>query len=125
MIDFTSKDFKLIAKVDDDPYWVADTIAICESDYSDWDLILKLNDKVKNVWGFFSGLTMITYKGYSGILPRETSDSSNFDEFNIYYRNILINDLTISELNSLIISENREETINKIIDYLPNQLPEL
>jgi hypothetical protein len=44
----------------------------------------KQGDKFNAICGLFSGLTMETYKGYSGELPREDGETCPFDEFFIY-----------------------------------------
>jgi hypothetical protein len=116
MIDFTNKDFKFIGKkppIDnpEDTYWVPDSVVICESDYTDW----KPEIQIKNGWGFFRGLTMVSYRGYKGELPREDGDTSTFYEFDIYYKDILINEITIRDLELIIIAEDREEKINSIM----------
>ena len=114
MIDFTSNNFRFISKEDEDPYW--STSVICEGDYTEWEP----NEFIYDGYGFFRGLTMISYRGYNGELPREDGDrgyriASGFDEFNIYYGDILINDMTYSELELLIKSEKREERIDGIL----------
>lgn len=111
MIDFTSNDFRFISKEDEDPYWVSSTSVICEGDYTEWEP----NEFIYNGYGFFRGLTMISFRGYNGELPREDGDTSNFSEFDIYYKDILINDMSYGELELLIKSEKREEIINSII----------
>jgi hypothetical protein len=111
MIDFTSKDFRFISKEDEDPYWVPGTIVNCEVVYEDY----LPNKEVKNFWGMFNGLTMVTYKGYDGELPREDSDTSGFDEFDIYYKDTLISDMTCIELELLIKSYERDNKIDKIL----------
>ena len=67
------------------------------------------------VGGLFNGLTMVSYKGYDGELPREDGDTSDFSEFDIYYKEILINDMSYDELDLLIKSEKREERIDGIL----------
>lgn len=111
MIDFTSDDFRFISKEDEDPYWVPGTVVKCEAVYVDY----LPNKEVKDFWGMFNGLTMVSYKGYNGDLPREDADTSGFDEFDIYYKDTLINDMTCVELELLIKSEKREEKIDGIL----------
>ena len=53
--------------------------------------------------------------GYDGELPREDGDTSDFSEFDIYYKDILINDMSYDELDLLIKSEKREERIDGIL----------
>ena len=110
MVDFTSKDFRFISKEDEDPYWVPGTIVNCEAVYEDY----LPNKEVKNFWGMFNGLTMVSYAGYKGELPREDGDTSGFDEFDIYYKDTLINDMTCIELELLIKSYERDQKIDNI-----------
>ena len=110
VIDLTSDDFRFISKEDEDPYWVSGTSVICEGDYTEW----KPNEFIHDGWGFFRGLTMVSYRGYDGELPREDGDTSNFSEFDIYYKDILINDMSYVELELLINSEKREERLKEL-----------
>ena len=108
MIDFTSKDFKFIAKPDE--YYVSGSEVTCEGDYTEW----KDGKLVSDGWGLFRGPTMVSYNGYRGELPRIDGDTSNFGGFIIYYRNTRIDHLTLGELKSLILSENRNVKLNGI-----------
>ena len=112
MIDFTSKDFKFVSKEDEDPYWVVGTIVNCEGDYSEWMPTKIIEDFG---WGFFNGLTMVSYKGYDGELPREDGDTSSFSEFDIYYGDILVNEMSYDELELLVKTNNRENKLNAIL----------
>lgn len=111
MIDLTSDDFRFISKEDEDTYWVVGSVVKCESVYVDY----LPNKKIGDGWGLFNGLTMVSYKGYDGELPREDGDTSDFSEFDIYYKDILINDMSYDELDLLIKSEKREERIDGIL----------
>ena len=111
MIDFTSEEFRFVSKEDEYPYWVVDTIVNCDSDYSEW----KPTEKIEDGWGFFSGLTMVSYKGYNGVLPREDGDTSSFSEFYVYYGDVLVNEMSYDELESLVKSNNRENKLNTIL----------
>jgi len=113
IVDFTSKDFRFIAKEDDDPYWVVGSVVECLGDYSDWDHNMKLEDG----FGEFGGMTMVSYAGYKGELPRGDSDTSGFHEFDIYYKNILIEnmEMTYIELKQFIKSIDRDNQIYKIL----------
>ena len=110
LIDLTSDDFRFISKEDEDPYWVSGTSVICEGDYTE----RKPNKFIHDGYGFFRGLTMVSYRGYDGELPREAGDTSGFGEFDIYYKDILINDMSYGELELLINSEKREEKLKEL-----------
>lgn len=116
MIDFTSEDFRFISKkyinfkIDENPYWVVGSVVNCEGDYTEWR-----DQKIEDGWGFFNGLTMVSYIGYNGELPREDGDTSGFSEFDIYYGDILVNEMSYSELVSLVKSNNRENKLNTIL----------
>jgi hypothetical protein len=112
MIDFTSEDFRFISKEDEDPYWVVGTVVNCEGDYSEWIPTKIIEDFG---WGFFNGLTMVSYKGYDGELPREDGDTSSFSEFNIYYGDVLVNEISYDELELLVKTNNRERKLNAIL----------
>jgi hypothetical protein len=61
------------------------------------------DDKFNNVCGLFDGLTMETYEGYLGELPREDGETCSFEEFFIYdeFGNE-ISELTLDEYQILI-----------------------
>jgi len=118
-IDFTSHDFRFISRDESgDEYWVPGTEVTCSSDCSKWTEN-KIDDltkcKISDGWGFFKGLTNVSYRGYRGKLPRLDEDSSSFGEFDIYYKEDKIDHLTIEELINLIKSESRNIKINSII----------
>ena len=104
-IDFSSEDFIFISKPDQ--YYIEGHPVQCESDCSEWKNIKLIEDG----WGFFNGLTMVSYKGYVGELPRMDGDSASFDEFDIYYGETLINDMTYGNLMSMINREIKLETL--------------
>lgn len=58
--------------------------------------------------GLFDGLTMETYQGYSGELPREDGETCPFDEFFIYdeFGND-ITELTLEEYEVLLNSKQK------------------
>lgn len=61
-----------------------------------------INDKFNSVCGLFDGITNETYKGYTGELPREDSETCEFSEFFIYDENgVDITELTLTEYNNL------------------------
>jgi hypothetical protein len=106
MIDFTSEDFTFISK--EDQYYSEGTAVILESDCSTW----KPQHILKDGWGFFRGYTTEYDKGVT--LPQLDGDSSNFEEFDIYYKDHLVSDLTYQELQNLILSIKREDKIENI-----------
>lgn len=65
-------------------------------------------DKFNNNYGLFYGLTMESFNGYLGELPREDGETCNFDEFYIYdnFGNE-ISELTLEEYEVLINSEQK------------------
>ena len=107
-IDFSSEDFVFMPKPDE--YYIEGHPVQCDGDYTDW----KDNKPIDDGWGFFNGLTMVSYKGYNGELPRMDGDTASFDEFNIYYKGTLVNEMTYEELQNLIISDNRDMKIDSI-----------
>lgn len=111
-IDFTSDKFIFISKPDQ--YYIEGHPAQCEGDFSTW----KPDSKIETGWGMFNGLTMVSYKGYNGELPRMDGDTSSFEEFNIYYNGLLINEMTYQDLQNLILSEKRDEKIESITNGL-------
>ena len=108
-----AKEFIFISKPDQ--YYLEGNQVECESDCTDW----KEDRLIKDGWGFFNGLTMVPYKGYEGELPRMDGDqvwpgwsaSASFDEFDIYYGETLINDMTYGNLMSMINREIKLETL--------------
>jgi len=68
----------------------------------------KQGDKFNEVCGLFGGLTMETYQGYTGELPREDGETCPFDEFFIYdeFGNN-ITELTLEEYEVLINSKQK------------------
>lgn len=107
-INFSSEDFVFMAKPDE--YYIEGHPTQCESDCSEWSS----NKLIESGWGFFNGLTMVSYNGYNGELPRMDGDTASFDEFNIYYKGTLVNEMTYEELQNLIISDNRDMKIDSI-----------
>jgi len=105
-IDFSSEDFIFISKPDQ--YYIEGHPVQCESDCSEWKNIKLIDDG----WGFFNGLTMVSYKGYNGELPRMDGDSASFNEFNIYYKGIIVNEMTYEGLYNMI---NRGEQLDKLL----------
>ncbi len=72
----------------------------------------KAGDKFNEVFGLFNGITMETYKGYSGELPRLDGETCQFDEFYIYdeFGNE-ISELTLEEYEAVV----RDSKLNKLI----------
>jgi hypothetical protein len=100
-----AKEFIFLPKPDQ--YYLGGHPVECESDCTDWKEDKLINDG----WGFFNGLTMVSYRGYVGELPRMDGDSASFDEFDIYYGEILINDMTWGSLMSMINRDRKLETL--------------
>lgn len=109
MIDFTSEDFTFISK--EDQYYTEGTIVILESDCSTW----KPQHILKDGWGFFRGYTTEYDKGMN--LPQLDGDSSNFEEFDIYYKDQIVSDLTYDDLEALIISKSRQDKIESLENF--------
>jgi hypothetical protein len=55
---------------------------------------------------------MVSYRGYDGELPRMDGDTASFNEFDIYYKGTLVNDMTFEGLYNMI---NRDSQLNKIL----------
>jgi len=100
-----AKEFIFLPKPDQ--YYLEGHPVECETDCTDWKEDKLINDG----WGFFNGLTMVSYKGYEGELPRMDGDSASFDEFDIYYGEILINDMTWGSLMTMINRDRKLETL--------------
>ena len=113
-VDFMSEDFKFIYKPD--AYYLPGEVE-CEGDYTDW----KPQKKVNSGWGMFRGLTMETYAGYIGQLPRPDGDTCSFSEFNILYRGVDVSEWTYEELVSLVETENRDKKIEEVLVNEPNR----
>jgi hypothetical protein len=105
-VDFTSNDFIFMAKPEQ--YYIEGHPVQCDGDYTEW----KPNKIVESGWGMFNGLTMVSYRGYSGELPRMDGDTASFDEFNIYYKGTLVNKMTYEGLYNMIT---RDSQLNKIL----------
>ena len=107
-VDFTSNDFIFMAKPEQ--YYIEGHPVQIDSDCTDW----KEYYLIKSGWGFFSGLTMVSYKGYEGELPRMDGDSSAFEEFDITYKGTLINEMTFGELKNLVLAHSRDIKIDSL-----------
>jgi hypothetical protein len=98
------KKCKFISKPDE--WFVEGTECTIEDDviYPEY----KQGDKFNGVCGLFGGLTMETYQGYTGELPREDGETCPFDEFFIYdeFGND-ITELTLDEYEVLINSKQK------------------
>jgi len=105
-INFSSEDFLFISKPEQ--YYIQGHPVQCDVDCSDWSS----NKLIESGWGLFTGLTMVSYDGYNGELPRMDGDTASFDEFKIYYKGILINEMTFGSLYNMI---NRDNQLNKIL----------
>jgi hypothetical protein len=108
--DLTSSDFKFISKKDE--WFIEGSEVTCEGDFTDWNY-----DKlIEDGWGMFRGLTNEIYKGYDGPLPRLDGDTSSFSEFEIYWKETRIDGMTFDQLKELILSEERDQKINSLMD---------
>jgi hypothetical protein len=107
-IDFTSSDFLFVSKPDQ--YYIEGHPVQCDSDCTEW----KEDKLIEDGWGFFNGLTMVSYRGYDGELPRMDGDTSAYEEFNITYKGILINEMTYRELQNLILADSRDMKIDSL-----------
>ena len=68
----------------------------------------KRDDKFNENYGLFYGLTMETFEGYLGELPREDGETCNFDEFYIYDEFVNeISELTLEDYEVLINSKQK------------------
>jgi hypothetical protein len=104
-IDFTQNEFQFISKAEE--YFVEGSLVQCIGDYTEW----KDDKKISDGWGMFSGKTMVTYNGYAGELPRMDEDTSSFGEFDIYWKNIQINEMIYMEFIKIIQSQIRDEKL--------------
>ena len=107
-IDFTSSDFLFISKPDQ--YYIEGHPVQCDLDGTEW----KEDKLIEDGWGFFNGLTMVSYRGYNGELPRMDGDTSSFNEFNITYKGTLINEMTFGELKKLVLAYSRDIKIDSL-----------
>ena len=105
-VDFTSDNFVFMAKPDQ--YYIEGHPVKCDGDYTGW----KPNKIIESGWGFFCGLTMVPYKGYTGELPRVDGDTASFGEFDIYYKGTLVNKMTYEGLYNMIT---RDSQLDKIL----------
>ncbi len=106
-INFLTEDFRFIST--EEAYFIG--VCKCETDYTEW----VPNKKIEEGWGLFRGMTMVSRRGYDRDLPRLVGDTASFEDFDIYYLDIKINQLTYSELLSIIISDRRDNQIDSII----------
>ena len=63
---------------------------------------IKLSDKVEENWGFFEGMTNETFKSYTGELPRYDGETCPFEEFSIYYKDKIINNVTYEQFINMV-----------------------
>ena len=62
---------------------------------------IKLSNKIEENWGLFKGMTNETFKGYTGELPRYDGETCPFEEFDIYYKNEIVNGVTYEKFISM------------------------
>lgn len=84
--------FKFVSRKDE--WYVEGTEAICLFDYGG----AELTDIVEDNGGLFDGYTNEIYKGFVGELPRPDEEGCTFDEFDIYFNDELVNQLTYEQL---------------------------
>ena len=106
MINFTDSNFKFISRPHQ--YFIEGSQVQLELDCSKWNPKMIIEDG----WGLFNGLTMVTYDGYTGKLPLEKGDSCTFVEFDVFYKDLLVNEFTYESLKNLI---ERDVQLNKIL----------
>ena len=109
-VDFTNGDFEFISKPGE--WFIEGGKVECEGDYTSWKDFMKVRDG----WGMFRGMTMEVYEGYTGELPRLDGDTSQFEEFNIFYKGKDVSEMSYGELKSLVAQENRDEKLKDILD---------
>jgi hypothetical protein len=96
------KNFKFVARKD--TWFVSDSICDC---VDGWENIK--NSKLTDFVGDFNGYTNETYTDYKGELPRYDGEICPFEEFDIFYDGILVNNYTINEIKVL----DRKRKLNK------------
>lgn len=100
---------KFISKKDEWFVEGSEAKLIGSSSYSEYEK----GDKFNKGWSLFEGLTMETYKGYTGELPREDGETCSFNEFYIYDKSgNEISELTLEEYYRLI----RKQKLKRIND---------
>jgi hypothetical protein len=107
-IDLTTSEFLFMPKPDE--YYLEGHPVQLDSDCTDW----KEDRLIQSGWGFFNGLTMVSYKGYEGELPRMDGDTASYEEFYITYKGILVNEMTYRELQNLILADSRDVKIDSL-----------
>ena len=107
-IDFSNENFVFMSKPDE--YYIEGHPVQCDSDCTEW----KEGKLIEDGWGFFNGLTMVSYRGYDGELPRMDGDTASFNEFDIYYKGIIVNEMTFGELKNLVLAYSRDIKIDSL-----------
>ena len=95
----TDEELKLLKFVSrPDCWYVEGSVAICDGGWFNSD-----NEKyIEQMCGSFGGWTNETYHGYNGELPRYDGEICPFDEFDIYFNDTMVNELTTEEVRRLI-----------------------
>jgi len=88
--------FKFIARPD--TWYVEGSTATCEFDYGE----PRITDIVENNCGMFRGYTNEIYEGFEGELPRPDEEGCQFEEFDIFYDDILVNPISYHSLIGLM-----------------------
>lgn len=86
--------FSFVAKKD--TWFIAGSNCECESAWDSYN-----NDMIEDFDGIFNGYTNETYEDYDGELPRYDGEVCSFDEFDIYFKDILVNKLSLREIKIL------------------------
>lgn len=91
--------FKFISR--EDCWYVEGTKCDCEFSFGQ----PKSDSIVEDNCGLFDGYTNETYEGYKGELPRHDGETCDFSEFDIYYDDKIVNNITYKELMNIIENE--------------------
>lgn len=86
------KQFKFIARPN--TWFIDGTTVELITDLTEWNPM----DKIEDGFGEFYGSTNETFQGYDGELPRMDGEICNYDEFFIYYNDLLVNEMTMADI---------------------------
>jgi hypothetical protein len=107
-VDFTNGDFEFVSKPGE---WFEEGSKVqCEGDFTSWRDFMKVCDG----WGLFRGMTMERYEGYTGELPRIDGETSQFSDFQIFYKGEDVSQMNYGELRSLVTQDKRDEKIEDL-----------
>lgn len=88
---------KFVAR--EDIWYVSGSLCECECEVGNPQ---KSDDIVEMNCGLFGGYTNEIYNGFVGELPRPDGETCLFEEFDMYYNDIPVNDITCGELYELM-----------------------